>query len=162
MEPSVGFHSGSFEHQTQDNEVFGLGIQGRGGIIIQKMLMAGLDFQFSVLNIDNADKDKWENRQYGLFGGVDGEAAGLPFKFWLTLFPYEELDHKDKGELFGNGYKLGLGFYPDFLQILGFVFEFKNSSFDKIQDAAGKRDLLISSKVSTIYLGISFFFKDEI
>ncbi|TNE96632.1 MAG: hypothetical protein EP326_13000 [Deltaproteobacteria bacterium] len=162
VEPSLGYNTGSFEDQSQDVKTNGFGIQGKGGVILYKMLMGGLDFQFSTLFLDNAVEDKWENRQYGLFGGVDGSSTGLPFKFWLTLFPYEELEHDTRGELFGSGYKLGLGFYPEFLEFLGFVFELKNSSFDKIQDASGERDLIISTKVSTLYFGVSFFFKDEL
>jgi hypothetical protein len=162
VEPSIGFNTGSFEDQTQDATTTGLGIQGKGGIVLQKMLMGGFDFQFTSLILDNAADDKWENRQYGLFGGIDGSDIGLPFKFWLTLFPYEELEHKTQGELFGSGYKLGLGFYPAFMEFLGFVFELKSSSFDKIEDASGKRDLVISTKVSTLYFGVSFFFKDEL
>jgi len=162
VEPSIGFNTGSFENQTQDVGTSGLGIQGKGGIVLQKMLMGGFDFQFTSHVLDNAAEDKWENRQYGLFGGIDGSDMGLPFKFWLTLFPYEELENSTQGELFGSGYKLGLGFYPEFMEFLGFVFELKNSSFDKIQDASGERDLVISTKISTLYFGVSFHFKDEL
>lgn len=161
VEPSLGFHTGSFKDQNSDLGVSGIGISGKTGLVFNQMVMGGVDLQFASYLLDNASEDKWENRSYGLFGGVD-MTGQLPFKFWLTYFPYEELNHKTNGELFGNGYKFGLGYYPDFLEILGFVFEFKSSSYDKIEDSSGERDLVISTEITSLFFGVSFFFKDQL
>ena len=156
VEPSLGFSLGSFEHQSNTFDSKGFGLTGRIGMKSMG-LMAGLDLSFSSNSLDNPNDDSWESRQYGIFIGVD-LGKNFPIKTWFSFYPYSELDHKSPIELFGSGFKFGLGYYPWIIQPISFTFEYMSSSFSEIEDSIGRRDLAIDSELSAIIFGVSFHF----
>lgn len=148
---------GSFEQNSSKLNSDGLSLGGRVGFSYLN-LTAAFDLNFSANKMDNAAKDSWELRQYGLNLGVDF-GKEFPFKTWFTFYPYAEFDHDSPTELFGVGYKFGVGFYPWFLEPISFLLEYRSNSFSEIEDAAGRRDLSSDSGFTSIYLGVGFYFQ---
>lgn len=155
MEPSLGFVTGSYEDSNSKVDTSGFGISGKAGLLFRG-LTGGIDISFTSNNFDNPAEDSFENRQYGIFAGVD-LGKDFPFKTWFTFYPYSEFDHKSELEYFGSGYKFGLGFYPWFLSPIAFVFEYRSTFFSEIEDISGRRELTVDHTLSSLYFGVSFY-----
>jgi hypothetical protein len=157
IEPSLGVHLGNYRSETVDVSGRGLGIDGKMGMG-DGFFMGGLEIEFSSYTLNNLTDDNWQNRQFGVFAGVDLRKQ-VPFKMWFTFYPHEEL-HSGSIEQLGLGYKFGLGFYPILFDPIGFVFEYRSSSYDEIDDGITKRDLAIKTDLDALYFGMTFLFDE--